>query len=444
VVSSCHVTDHGETTRSSSIYPADVATAGDRNVMHLSLVTGSSLVDGSGLRLGRVEDLIVRLGADHYPPVTGVLATVAGRGVFVPAEAIRDIASGRVALRESRLDLQPFERRPQEVLLKEDVLDHQLINIDGARLVRTNDIEIARVEGWYRVVGVDTSARGFLRRLVPRRIAPSIGARTLLDWASVEPFTGHVPTVRLRIPHPKLARLHPAEVADLVEAASHREGEEILAAVGADADREADVFEELDPQHQVEFIEERSDEDAAALLARMESDDAADLINGLDEGRREEIVALLPGVQQRRVRSLLGYDPTTAGGLMSPDFICIYSQASRQEVLERIGRATGPAEALAWVFVMNQRQRLKGAIQVVDLIRADPDLTAGEIAEPVRTVLANADLEEVARLMTDFDLTVVPVVDDDQRIIGVITVDDVLEIVLPRGWRRTFRVFGDD
>jgi magnesium transporter len=129
---------------------------------------------------------------------------------------------------------------------------------------------------------------------------------------------------------------------------------------------------------------------------------------------------------------------------MSPDFICIYSQASRQEVLERIGRATGPAEALAWVFVMNQRQRLKGAIQVVDLIRADPDLTAGEIAEPVRTVPANADLEEVARLMTDFDLTVVPVVDDGQRIIGVITVDDVLEIVLPRGWRRTFRVFGDD
>jgi Mg/Co/Ni transporter MgtE len=293
-------------------------------------------------------------------------------------------------------------------------------------------------------VGVDTGPRGFVRRLVPRMFASSIGTRSFLDWASVEPFTGHVPTVRLRIPHPKLSRLHPAEVADLVEAASHREGEEILAAVRADAEREADVYEELDPRHQVEFIEEMPDEDAAALLARMESDDAADVINGLDEDRREPIVSLLPGVQQRRVRALLGYDPTTAGGLMSPDFICIYSQATREEMIDRVRRSTGSADALAWIFVMNQHQRLKGAIQVVDLLRADPDLAAGEIAQPPRQVRADADLEEVARLMTDFDLTVVPVVDADQRLLGVITVDDVLEIVLPRGWRRSFRVFGDD
>jgi CBS domain-containing protein len=413
-------------------------------VIHLSLIAGGDLVDADGLRLGRVSDLIVRLGEDHYPPVTGALASVAGRDVFVSAEAIGEIADGRVALRQSRLDLQPFARRQSEVLLAEDVLDRQLINVDGARLVRTNDIAIARIEGWYRVVGVDTGPRGFVRRLVPRRFASSIGTRSFLDWASVEPFTGHVPTVRLRIPHPKLSRLHPAEVADLVEAASHREGEEILAAVRADAEREADVYEELDPRHQVEFIEEMPDEDAAALLARMESDDAADVINGLDEERREPIVSLLPGVQQRRVRALLGYDPTTAGGLMSPDFICIYSQATREEMIDRVRRSTGSADALAWIFVMNQHQRLKGAIQVFDLLRADPDLAAGEIAQLPRQVRADADLEEVARLMTDFDLTVVPVVDDDQRLLGVITVDDVLEIVLPRGWRRSFRVFGDD
>jgi CBS domain-containing protein len=413
-------------------------------VLHLSFVVGRELLDARGLRLGRVEDLIVRLGGDHYPPVTGLLARVAGRAVFVPSDAIEVIASDRVVLRESRLDLQPFERRPQEVLLKEDVLDHQLINVEGARLVRTNDIEIARVEGWYRVVGVDTSPRGFLRRLVPRRFAGSIGTGAFLDWASVEPFTGHVPTVRLRVPHPKLARLHPAEVADLVEAASHREGEEILAAVRADGEREADVFEELDPQHQVEFVEGMSNADVAALLARMESDDAADLIGDIDEERREEIIGLLPHVQQRRVRALLGYDRSTAGGLMSPDFVCLYSQATREEALDRLSRSTGPAEALAWVYVMSQNHRLRGAIQVVDLLRAEPQRSLAELVEPPRRVRTDADLEEVARLMTDFDLTVVPVVDEEERMLGVITVDDVLEIVLPRGWRRNFRVFGDE
>src|SRR5581483_5797568 len=147
-------------------------------VFHLSLIAGGRLVDANGLRLGRVDDLIVRLGADTYPPVTGALASIAGRRVFVPAEAVAEVESGRVVVGEPRLDLQPFVRRPQEVLLKEDVLDRQLINVDGARLVRTNDIEIARLDGWYRVVGVDTSPRGFVRRLVPRRFADAIGTRT--------------------------------------------------------------------------------------------------------------------------------------------------------------------------------------------------------------------------------------------------------------------------
>jgi CBS domain-containing protein len=419
-------------------------TAAPARVLHLSLILGGQLRDADGLRLGKVDDLIVRLGSDDYPPVTGALATIAGRAVFVPAELITVIEPGVVTIRKSPLDLQPFTRRPQEVLLKADVLDRQLINVDGARLVRTNEIEIARLEGWYRVVGVDTGPRGLFRRLIPRRFANTIQAGSFLDWASVEPFTGHVPTVRLRVPHPKLARLHPAELADLVEAASHREGEEILEAVRADAEREADVFEELDKQHQVEFIENMSDEEAAAVLARMESDDAADLVNDLPEERREDVVTLLPAAQRRRVRALLGYDASTAGGLMSPDFICVYSQATCEEALERVRRSTASPDSITWIYSMNQHRRLKGAIQVVDLVRAEPGAAIGDIARLPKRVRPNAELEEVARLMTDYDLTVVPVVDDQEQIMGVITVDDVLELVLPRGWRRNFRVFGDD
>ena len=413
-------------------------------VVHLSLVVGGALEDVSGGRLGRVEDLIVRLGGDDYPPVTGVLAAVAGRRVFVPADLIEEIDPGRVVLRGVRLDLQPFERREHEVLLKKDVLDRQLINVEGARLVRTNEIEIARLEGWYRVVGVDTGARGLFRRLVPRRFAGAIAPGALLDWASVEPFTGHVPTVRLRVPHPKLARLHPAELADLVEAASHREGEEILEAVRTDSEREADVFEELDSQHQVEFVEERSDEEIAELLGRMEPDDAADLVNELPEERREQVVELLPTAQRRRVRTLLGFDPATAGGLMSLDFVCMYSQATREEVLERVSHSTAPAETVAWMFVMNEQKKLRGAIQLVDFLRADPELRLGAVADLPQRVRVDAELEEIARLMTDFDLTVVPVVDEQERMLGVITVDDVLELVLPKSWRRHFGVLGDD
>ena len=413
-------------------------------VLHLSLVVPGELRDAGGGRLGRVDDLIVRLGEDEYPPVSGVIATVAGRQVYVPADQVEEIAVGSVTLRPGRLDLQHFQRRDSEVLLKKDVLDRQLINIEGARLVRANEIELARSDGWYRVVGVDVSLRGLMRRLVPRGLARRVSLGTFLDWASVEPFTGHVPTVRLLVPHPKLARLHPAQLADLVEAASHHQGGEIMAAVASDPELEADVFEELEDQHQLEFVEDRTDGQIAALLERMEADDAADLVLQLDEERREGIVSLLKGVQRRRVRALLGYDPATAGGLMSPEFVCVYGQATVAEAIERVRTSPVAADNAAWVFTMNTSHRLRGGIRLAELLRADPKLRLVELLKPVQQVLPDAELEEVARLMTDFDLTVVPVTDENDHLVGVITVDDVLEVVLPHGWRRHFGVLGGE
>jgi CBS domain-containing protein len=413
-------------------------------VLHLSSVVGGEFRDAAGERLGRVDDLIVRLGDEDYPPVTGVVATVAGRQVFVAAEQIVEIGPGFVTLIGVQLDLQRFQRRPQEVLLKKDVLDRQLINVDGARLVRANEIELARLEGWYRVVGVDVGLRGLVRRVMPRAFAGRVEPGGFLDWASVEPFTGHVPTVRLRVPHPKLAKLHPAELADLVEAASHNEGEEIMAAVAADPDREADVFEELEESHQREFVEERSDEEIAELLARMETDDAADLVLQLPEERREDVIGLLSTVQARRLRTLLGYDPATAGGLMSPDFVCVYADATREEALERVERSSLPAESLSWIYGMNTHRRLRGGIALADLVRTPGGERLWNVLLPVQTLRPDADLEEVARLMTDFDLTAVPVVDEEQRLLGIVTVDDVLELVLPEPWRRRFGLLGSD
>jgi CBS domain-containing protein len=422
-----------------------VASVAPPRVLHLSLVVGGSLRDSAGERLGRVDDLIVRLGEDEYPPITGLLVTVARRQAYVPAEQVTDLDHGFVTLREPKLDLRRFERRPEEVLLKEDVLDHQLINVDGARLVRANEIELARLEGWWRVVGVDTGPRGGARRLLPKRLAPRVEVGTFLDWASVEPFVGHVPTVRLRVPHPKLARLHPAEIADLVEAASHRQGAEIIEAVGGDGELEADVFEELDDRHQVEFIEERSDDQVAQVLARMAPDDAADLVAELDEARRDSVLALLPAAQRTKVRALLGYDPATAGGLMSPEFICVYRHATVAEVVERIRSSSVPSELLASVFVMDAHKHLEGATPLATLMRAElDDALIDLVTHDVPRLAPDAEFEEVARLMADYNLVAAPVVDDLGRMIGVITVDDVLEAMLPKGWRRRFGLLGED
>ncbi len=415
-------------------------------ILHLSTVTGSPLRDSDGERLGKVRDVIVRLGGVGYPPITGFLVTVAGRTSYLGVERVSDIGPDGVVLRKAKLDLRRFDRRPEEVLLGRDVLDRQLINVQGARLVRANEIELALIAGSWRVVGVDTGPRGGLRRLLPKPLGARIGTGEFLDWAGVEPFVGHVPTVRLRVPHPKLAKLHPAQIADLVEAASRREGEEIIQAVGEDdRELEADVYEELDDQHQREFLENRPDEQVAEILARMAPDDAADVIGELDEDRREPLLTLLPVGHRVKVRALLGYDPAEAGGLMSPDFVLLRDTTPAGDALESIRRSAIAPELLTAVFVSAPDGTLQGSIPVTALLRAEPgQRLEGLVKHESPCLRTDASFEELARLMADYNLTAIPVIDEHERMVGVITVDDVLEAMLPRGWRRRFGLLGED
>jgi hypothetical protein len=415
-------------------------------ILHLSAVVGSALRDADGERLGKVEDLIVRLGGAGYPPITGALVTVAGRTSFLGADRISELSHEGLVLRKAKLDLRRFERRPDEVLLKRDLLDRQLINVQGARLVRANEIELALAAGAWRVVGVDTGPRGGFRRLLPKALGPRIATGEFLDWAGVEPFVGHVPTVRLRVPHPKLAKLHPAQIADLVEAASRREGEEIIQAVGDDdRELEADVFEELDDQHQREFLEDRPDSQVAEILSRMAPDDAADVVGELDENQRERVLSLMPVSHRIKVRALLGYDPAEAGGLMSPDFILVGGSTSAAAALEEVRSSAIAPELLTSVFVGAPDGSLAGSVPVAALLRVERDRRLSSLVKhEIPCLEVDAPFEEVARLMADYNLTSIPVTDAKEHMVGVITVDDVLGAMLPRNWRRRFGLLGED
>ncbi len=405
-------------------------------MLHLSAVARSPLRDPAGEKLGRVEDVIVRLADGGFPPVTGLRARIGGRELFVPADRIEALAVGYVQLSGETLNLGRFERRPGEVLLREDLLGRKLIDVEHARLVSAHEIELKCVEGWWRVIGINPSRRSHLKRLLPGSAGMRREHEPLLEWTRLEPFVGHVPSSRLTIRHRRLARLHPAQIADLVEAASHEEGEEIIEAVAADRELEADVFEELDDDHQLEFLRERSDEQAARLISRMASDDAADLIAELDQQRREPVLELLPAGQKRRILALLGYNASTAGGLMSPDLLSLSTAETVARALERVRTAEIPAEAATTVYVHEAGGKLVGSLPIVALLRAPPEAALGDVADSdPRTVTPDVDLPELARLMSDFNLTSLPVIDGEGKPVGVITVDDVLEQVVPVGWR---------
>jgi CBS domain-containing protein len=409
-------------------------------ILHLSTFLRRPIFDSDGDRIGRVQDLVARLGNDPHPPIVGAVIRIEGRNLFVPIRKIGGLSEGRMTFEGRRVDLRRFERRPAELLLAEDLLARHLINLVRGRIIIANEIEIAEIDGRWEVVGVDPGRRSFLRRLLGPQIGSHVQADSIVDFASIEPFVGHVPTARLRIPYRKLAKLHPAQIADLVEHASHEEGEEIIEAVGLDRELEADVFEELDTTHQLEFLESRSDAEAAKLLSRMEPDTAADLITEIDQDRRLPILELLGNEQQAKVRQLLSYNADTAGGLMNPDFVSVPSSATVADALDAIRTSSVPAESLHAVFVLDDLGQPIGAASVAPLVRARPSELALSVAKTqMQHVHPQWDLHQVSRKMSDFNLTVLPVLDNEHsKMIGVVTVDDLLEELLPQGWRAEF------
>ncbi len=217
-------------------------------IVHLSSLAGSPLLDASGERLGRIKDLIARLDlGERLPPIVGLKARIGGRELFVPIDRVERLEPAAARTSTTKLNLAQFERRPGEVLLRQDVLDRSLIHVTSARLVTAHEVELVCDEGTWRVAGIDPTLRPRLYRLLPRRFrGHDTEHRKFIPWDELEAFVGHVPTSRLKLGARRLLRLHPAQIADLVEAATHEEGEEILAAVGGDKELEADVFEELD------------------------------------------------------------------------------------------------------------------------------------------------------------------------------------------------------
>jgi len=414
--------------------------------LHLSSLAGSPLLDSAGARLGRIEDLIVRLDlGDARPPVTGLKARIAGRDMFVPVDRVAQLDPAGARTATTKLNLAQFERRPGEILLRADVLGHSLINVNTARLVRANEVELVCENGTWRVAGIDPSMGARLRRMLPRRSRgrPQENDQ-FVPWSETEPFVGHVPSSRLRLGHLRLLRLHPAQIADLVEAASHEEGEEILQAVGRDKELEADVFEELDDEHQLEFLRERSDEQVAAVLSRMESDDAADLLLEIDQDRRLPVLNLLPAAKQIKIRGLLGYNPSTAGGIMNPDFVSVGDRATVADAIAAVRASEIPSEQIDSVHVTDSAGRLAGTVHLAELVRAgDAHAVLELIQAGAPAVSAEADVPEIARLMSDYNLLSMPVVDSDGRMIGALSVDDVLELTLPADWRRRHGVARD-
>lgn len=410
--------------------------SGEKRRVMITQLLHSPVFNQAGEALGRLEDLIVKLDGSGYPPVSGIKVRLRGRDVFVSSKNIEKLAPGEVRLDTQKLDAADFQRRPGEALLAADVLGRHLMDVTRGRIVQAHDLVLARSDDGWRLMGVDRSPRAMFRRLVPRRGRPDLRRHAILDWKDVQPFVGHVPTAKLLMPLQRLRRLHPAQIADLMEGATHAEGEEILDAVESDTELTADVFEELDTEHQVEFLRSLSNAEAARVLERMAPDDAADLFGELDQDRRKSIFDLMAADAQHKLRKLLQYHPNTAGGMMSPDYVSVISGATVADALEAIhADSKSPRQLLNTVFVIQQDGKLIGSIGAGDLLRNEATRKVDELELVPCRVNTSADLSDVTLMVADYNLIALAVTDNDGSLVGAVSSDDVIEAIVPEDWR---------
>lgn len=413
-------------------------------MLYLSQVLGRPISDLGGERVATVKDVIVRLGEDDHPPVIGLMARYRRRDFFVSRWRIRELNERGVRLNTEILDLRPFERRDGEVLLRSDVLDKQLIDVNGKRVVRVNDVQIINVADDWRVTGADVSLQGLWRRLAPSGFAGTRKPVEVIDWSNVGYLATDAATVQLKSSSDKLARLHPVEIARLAEALSYHHGSEVVESL--DDETAAETLEEMPAESQVRILVDMDEHRAADILEWMSPDEAADVLGDLPGDKAEELLGLMEDPEQADVAELLPYEDDTAGGLMTTEFVTLPRQLSVSEALARLREMASTPNMIYYLYVVETEGswKLSGIITLRSLILADP---AAPLDGVMRVNFQRAHPDEpandVAQRIAEYNLLALPVVDAAGDILGIITVDDAMEVLLPKQWQQTLpRIFG--
>ena len=393
-------------------------------------LAGAPVVHRSGVEVGRLVDVVVRWEGESYPPLTGIVVRVGRRLAWVKADKIDDLEQRRVVLRSATFDLRDFARRDNEVKLVDDVIDHQMVDVDGVRVFRAADLFLARVGGGHRLVGADVGFSTLLRRLGPARWRVTPQPDRLIDWAAIQPFSDPGEPVRLTRANNELKRLRPGELADLLEELGRSQRQELLDAL--DAETAADALEEMESDELASLLREVDPEKAASLVATMEPDEAAEALRDLDEETRDELLEAMPQDVADSLVELLDYDEETAGGVMTTSMLVLEGDATVAEARSRL-RDRPDSSDVDGVLVVDADGVLVDNLRIVELFTAEPEQRLQELTGapwPV-TVAADVMLEEVVEAFVENRGSSVVVVDADQRPIGRILADDLIDALLP-------------
>jgi CBS domain-containing protein len=412
-------------------------------MLYLSQVIGRPVRDQLAEPIGKVADLIVAIG-DRYPPVTGIVVNTNGREIFLHWKTVASLDVSGATLSTTAIDIGKFLQRPNEIRLKLNLLDRQIVDIDGRKVVRVNDLRLDEVEGALHLVAVDVGASGLLRRLgiegpyrtIARGLRREVPER-YIDWEDVDPVERTIASVKLRVPHKGLAELHPADLATIIDQLSRSDRVGVITAL--DDEIAADALGEMEPDTQVDILEDLEPGRAADILEEMDPDEAADLVADLSDESREEILGLMEKDEAEEVQELMNYGEDTAGGIMTTEYVAVPANLTAAQTIDRLRELEPNAETIYYIYVTDDDNKLVGVLSLRDLIVAKPDrkISTFMFDEPV-ALRTGASEEEVTELVARYNLLAIPIVDGEGHLEGIVTVDDAMDTLLPQPSRRHF------
>lgn len=409
-------------------------------MLYLSQIVGNPVLDASGERIGSVNDLGIATG-EVFPRVTSLAFQGPGKEPFMISwrKYVETFNEKEIRLKVNACDIRFSYLQPEEVLIARDLLNKQIVDTQGMHVVRVNDLKLSDTsQNQLRLIGAEVGTRGILRSLSPHlekaclSVAHLFGKdipERIIAWNYMDLLDRNLSDVKLSISHKTLDELHPADIADIIEQLDPHLRGQVFAQL--DDEQAAEAIAELDDSQAAKLVNDMQEKEASKMLSAMDPDDAAELVSELNYDKAEKLIRLMGVKEQTAVRQLLGYKDDTAGRIMTSEFVSVEKNLTVCDTIAHIKALDEQDfETFDYIYVVDENNTLVGITSLKDLIIAEHDEKLANIMEQqIISASPDDDQEDVAETISKYNLLALPVIDEQKHILGIVTVDDALDVL---------------
>ena len=412
--------------------------------LFVSEILKKPVLDPKGEEIGKLKDLVIVKG-EPLPKVSALIIEKKNKIFKLPWTDLNIFNKRIISANVYGETLQPYELNEKDLILVRDILDKQIVDANGAKVVRVNDVKLQGYNSEAVLIAVDVGARGIMRRLGVERGGEDLMKLfkkhlpyNLISWNYIQPLEPKLTKISLTVPRQMVSELHPADIAEIISQVSHKEGASFFK--GLDVETAAGALSELQPDVQAAIITGMETEKAADIIEEMPPDEAADVLSDLPMDKAKEILESIEKEEAEDIQELLSHEEDTAGGLMINEFIAYLPETKVKDAIMKFRRDAEEVETVYYIYVIEANEKLVGAVSLRDLLLADPDARLTDIMETkLKTVTPDTDEMEVAEIISKYNLVALPVVDTEGFLLGIVTIDDVIDRILPPAAKRKRR-----